>query len=339
MKLILHIGVHKTASSLIQKNLERLGSDLLERKIYYPTSEAGTISHHRIAKLLNQKHISDFKKHLSQIVTDAESNGANQILLSSEMFSLNSNTPPLPDETTSIFEEITVICYTRNQLDLLDSLYNQNVKSAVVRYKHNIEKFFHDTNFSAHYDYNNILTRWESVTCPTRIIFIPLEKSDNPTENLLTKGLNLDRSLLKHIKNEPQKATLINKSLNNSLIPSLRHLNAIKTPQPLHKYIVRQLKAKEISTNYTLISQQLAEEIQSHFAPLNIQLNKTQGYNAVTETSRHSKKVIFSESIEMDEKELTNLLTIAKRRLAKHSRTSRPRQAKLSKANERPLKK
>ena len=339
MKLIIHIGAHKTASSLIQKNLERLGTCLLERKVHYPTVQKGIISHHDMAKLLNQGKTNQLKKYLNQIIAEAKSNESNQILLSSEMFSLNQNEAPLPDEISSKFEEVTVICYTRNQLDLLDSLYNQNVKSAAVRYKHDIETFFHESKFSERYDYNSILKQWKNINSPTNVIFIPFEESDNPTKSLLTQGLNLDSSILKSIKHEAQKGPLINKSLNNSLIPLLRYSNTKETPQALHKYIVRQLKAKEIRTNYTLISQQLAKQVESHFAPLNAQLNQSQGYNAVTETSKHSKKVILNESIEVDEKELTNLLTIAKRKLSKHRNTSRSRKANLSKPNKRPLNK
>lgn len=136
-KLFLHVGLHKTGTTSLQKTFFDHRAQLAEQELLYPQTglpdSRTNWGHHDLAYSLRN---ADTAKNLWQRLRhEADASGLDRLFISSEELSLLPF-PGLPHAQpfkliAEVFEgyEIKLICYLRPQAEMITSLYNHNVKS------------------------------------------------------------------------------------------------------------------------------------------------------------------------------------------------------------------
>lgn len=129
-RLIIHAGFHKTGTSAIQRELYN-NSDLLSiNNYFYPNTEPFEAHHKLLARLLNlQAHNLEEAKNdaFRTLATFKEQASGKDVLISSEMI-CEGLKPIVFERAITVFEQVEIHFYIRNQLELFESAYNQQVK-------------------------------------------------------------------------------------------------------------------------------------------------------------------------------------------------------------------
>lgn len=158
MKIFIHIGTHKTGSTLIQNVCKKNHEALKSQGIYYPVDGYTQSGHHELAWALMRKNIAVAKKYVDDALNKAS--GCESIVFSSEEFEF------LRDfkVAKNLFPKnasIHVLCYFRRQDKYLESEYNQHVKMVSTRLSTDIFKFFMYHDFYRRFNYMAIISGWE----------------------------------------------------------------------------------------------------------------------------------------------------------------------------------
>jgi hypothetical protein len=135
--IILHVGLHKTATSALQERLRKNSGKLFENGFFYPESDPLDAHHwlvsllrvHDDGALIDPAGEEIFLARLAEQLVQAD---GRDIVISSEIFSENvsrSVVRKLPE----LFEKVTVVLYLRRQDTLLESVHNQMLKQAGFR--------------------------------------------------------------------------------------------------------------------------------------------------------------------------------------------------------------
>lgn len=166
-KIYIHIGTSKTGSSAIQNFLLTNKELLLKEGYYYPEHklDKNNISGGNASKLmtfLKDGEISEAKKEYQQLIN---CNVENIILSCESLYGI-------PKELSLIAPEARIIVYIRNQIDRIQSSYNQSVKKhqMVLSIDDWIKKIINDKNecnfshlklqeWKKYYDSENIFVR------------------------------------------------------------------------------------------------------------------------------------------------------------------------------------
>ncbi len=124
MRIIFHIGTNKTGTSAIQAFLHRNPEFLRHNGIIYPLTGRtnGEPNHHAIAIA----PVESLASIVSDIEQEAENNGVDTVILSSEMFHTVS-----PVDILDAFSnhEISTISFVRDHVSYLSSWYREEIKS------------------------------------------------------------------------------------------------------------------------------------------------------------------------------------------------------------------
>lgn len=127
--LYLHVGLHKTGTSAIQRFLRANASLLCEKGFYYPVDGLGGDAHHGLASKLRRsaplEDVADAEEWISNCERYCTAHNLS-LLISSEVFS----EPVRHDELAKIFQpfDINIIIYIRRQDHLIESVINQVLK-------------------------------------------------------------------------------------------------------------------------------------------------------------------------------------------------------------------
>jgi hypothetical protein len=156
MHFFVHIGTHKTGSSLIQKVCLKNKEKLAANGISYPSDGFSKDGHHELAWALKRNDLEEGYKILNRIKNKEPEN--NLIILSSEDFEHLRNF----ESAKKLFEGHTLeLCaYFRRQDDYLQSEYNQHVKMHRTRFSDDIFKFYMFHNFENRFNYKKIIEDW-----------------------------------------------------------------------------------------------------------------------------------------------------------------------------------
>jgi hypothetical protein len=141
MKLTLHVGLPKTATTFVQHTLSAEKARLAEAGVVYPCD---SLEHHDLPKLVEQvaagrgKYRRKLNTLLARFADEVATSGREHLLISSEYLI---ETPPaavaLLDETLHRhfpgLSEIRVLCYVREPIAFSTSFCQQVVKSAHQR--------------------------------------------------------------------------------------------------------------------------------------------------------------------------------------------------------------
>lgn len=152
MKLILHIGTHKTASTSLQHFFTLNRKALRNEGVHYPPNLNSAYVCNFLASDLAFGHTHTVHHFLHKAARDATRLGCHTVLISAESFyamtafflDLYDRRPQGLDYWTheaklvselrghcGIFDEVRIVCYLRPQDEFASSIYNQMVKSTV----------------------------------------------------------------------------------------------------------------------------------------------------------------------------------------------------------------
>jgi hypothetical protein len=151
MRLILHIGTHKTGTTALQHFLSANRKRLSDSGIYYATP-AHEFEINSIANALLADGQEKFRKFIVENLQKAERNGATTMVASSEnfyamvryltRFNADKKSAAVLAKERSLIEslrasipagvECHILCYVRRPDHYLESLYNQNVKKGAL---------------------------------------------------------------------------------------------------------------------------------------------------------------------------------------------------------------
>lgn len=199
MRLILHVGLPKTASTAIQVFAFNNSSILAAKEnLWYPTDRIGKHRHHAILSCaligpideLGKYRgvvVPDAREYLAKAVSDAAANNCHTVLLSSELF----NRATLPEThikhegcgsvadlelLKEFFSEIDIAMYVRRQDEWLESYYNQLVKDPYHGCKATIHGEYERLKLAGRLDYFQQAERWAEVFGIEHVVILPFER-------------------------------------------------------------------------------------------------------------------------------------------------------------------
>ena len=187
MKLILHIGTHKTGTTAIQRALSQNRATLLEHGYWYPMyneilkDKQQNYAHLDIAKgLMGESAVldkSDAISFLSGLYNKArEKQNIHTVIVSGETLLRGKvgagdkwgnieNFQKLLSHQVTAFSDVEVHVTLRAYIDYLESLYNEHVKATT--YSKSIMSFYHE--YSERFSYRKIVETWSENVAPVKV--------------------------------------------------------------------------------------------------------------------------------------------------------------------------
>ncbi|WP_146140413.1 hypothetical protein [Zobellella endophytica] len=157
MKIIIHIGTHKTGSTLIQKLCAQNHERLKDHGIHYPVGFFSQAGQHELAWAVKNNNHELADKLINDILHTCGS--SHTIFLSSEEFEFINDFRYLREKLQD--HSVEVVAFLRRQDKYLESEYNQHVKMFDVKFSDDIFKFFMYHNFEQRFNYHRLLHRWK----------------------------------------------------------------------------------------------------------------------------------------------------------------------------------
>lgn len=217
MKLILHIGIEKTATTTIQNYLYDNRNNFVENGTYIIRSLGQGNNRDLVSCAMNNEHFDDY--HLNKDIASSEDKIAhdistlkrleyeldkmpsniNKVVISSEQFhsrlTNDEEVFKLKSILNSYFSDIKVIVYLRPQVEVLVSLYSTIIKSGG---KINFNDFIEENpkNLVEYYDYKGLLEKWGKVFGDSNLIPKIFNKKNLKDNNIVndfcaTSGISL----------------------------------------------------------------------------------------------------------------------------------------------------
>ena len=248
MKLIIHIGTHKTGTTAIQRAFSANREKLLQHGVWYPNyfevigGEKSSYAHLDIAKgIMNERCLlsrDDSLKFLQGLHQNAKRVNANKVLLSAESFLRGregndkkiwqkiQNFQLLLKDSLSDFTDIQIVVTFRSYVDYLESLFNEHVKA--TNYEKDIFTFHEE--YAERFNYKAIVSSWEKIFGEVKVIsFQDLDK--NFLERSWTE-LVFDSEVAKIIEGT---SSLANPSWPLPLVDLKRKFNKISSKREAQK--------------------------------------------------------------------------------------------------------
>lgn len=256
MKLILHIGNHKTGSTTIQNNLLKYKNTLLNKfNILYPNTSLIRGAHHILPSvILGRKKIFSSSINISydEIINLLKQEIKNYnpkivFLSSEEFFIFNINQIKMLNKLFLLFDEIELVVYLRNQLDHIESSYKFTVLWKYSMEKNNFSTILKQSLSSDYHCYDKKLLNWKSIYPSLKITVKSFDEEirkgfiNNFFESVLNIKLNIKEE--KNNASLTRFSTLILKSLNRLEIKGKKR----------ERYI---LKLKEIEEKYPILKKE-----------------------------------------------------------------------------------
>ncbi|MGF1459633.1 MAG: hypothetical protein ACFBSG_11460 [Leptolyngbyaceae cyanobacterium] len=287
MKTIyLHIGVHKTGTTHLQRILLENQPKLQARGYYYPKTGIPSFifGHHKVAWAV--KHgdyierpfegvVIDLKGVWEGLIDEIESIDSDHIIISCEYFCLYSQEYIRELKKRLDKYHIKVILCIRKQTDFLKSLYSENVKTGCGE---SFQNFFHTRKFRC--DYAAILRDWESEIGAENIAVQRYSKHCLLKDFFCNVGLaDLEIDDLK------VSSSKTNVSLSGQLLKALRWMNALCLNvlgipyAPYRKFLLKPFQGQKTSKLFSkipsfllddeIVTPEVAKAIMDEFAACN----------------------------------------------------------------------
>lgn len=282
MKVILHIGWHKTGTSSLQTFLLNNKTVLLEHHgILFPDTGLISNAHHKLAWSLQDPLISLWAKKISfntpaeeifaLLFTECRTKNAETLLLSSEEFSLTEKFRI--SRLASILKphQVTIVAYIRRQDKYLESLYNQLIKNSFMRYHLDFDRFIENKIKEGTLNYMDYFSRWSDQFPMAEFIIRPYERDLLPQNDICHDFLiNVLHSPDHDFSFNPVEE---NESLGFRSVEFLKRMNRISIGDVRHEKVVALLKQmeKEDKQHKGLLSFKSRQMILETFNEINLQ--------------------------------------------------------------------
>jgi len=158
MKIVLHIGLHKTGSTAIQYFLTQNFLQLSRSGVRYSRvgiPKEANLGNHLLPASYEQDHTN--REEWEALRLEVETSAADTLLISSENFSLLTADAinDIADRLNAL-GDVTVIVYLRNQVDLLESMW----RTDVLHYHATDDIVAYIQNYKGRLDYDALLSDW-----------------------------------------------------------------------------------------------------------------------------------------------------------------------------------
>lgn len=247
MKIVVHIGWHKTGTTSIQQLLLRNKNVLAEEfGVLYP--EAGLLegAHHLIPWAYIGKRESPWgampvladgpRKFIDDAMAESESRSCQSIILSSEEFcTLSRQQIEMFGECMqAVFTDISIVAYIRRQDRIVESSYNMEVKWWGTRSGMSFSEYV--VGKEAYPNFWETLKNWADVFGARSLIVRHFEKKQFANEDVR-------QDFLSSIRLELPVSTFPTENANDSLGPKtlefVRLMNQLKTTRRAHDETIK----------------------------------------------------------------------------------------------------
>jgi hypothetical protein len=278
MKLLMHIGLHKTGTSAIQSFLLDNRAQLLAQGLLYPLDLEKWGNHNPLAwHLMDPRYLptqGDFYRKLStpahwQKLHEAVSESrADRVILSGEDFSLIGR----PQQLAALLEryETRVIVYLRRQDQYLQSIYNQDVKNYEFMRHERFEDFVLDHRLEEILHYDVFLERWSAAFGKENIV-VGIYDRGCLKDGLIPDFASLAGIDLRQDMRVRQEA--VNTRLSDRALEVKRMLNRLKLNEPQHRILLdalintplAQLQSASLPAEHSMMSRHRQREFLRQF--------------------------------------------------------------------------
>lgn len=191
MRVVLHIGAHKTGTSSIQATMLHSGHVLSDLGVLYPKCCWLDSAHHRLAFAMKgkadprQSDVPNLDVELAALTEALATSSARVALVSSEEFF---TTPkPAIERLAEALDghQPEIVAFVRRPDELLESAFNQRLKQVYRDYRREPTVGYHIEDFVENpesivpdIDYNRFISRWIEVFGAERVKLVPYEVAD-----------------------------------------------------------------------------------------------------------------------------------------------------------------
>lgn len=235
MKIVLHVGLHKTGTSALQQFLHQNSASLDRHGVSYYVPQPLENNHHQFA-LLFQNATKDPTQALStssQILDRASNEGCHTAIISSEIFCEYGTDVDLV-KTAFAGNDLNIIAYIRRPDETFFSAYSQLITEFRTRRTSRIDEMPEPYELC----YSKLLKPWLDSFPPGNLILCPYDFDQMLNGSLFDDflrqiGIEVDKTFDKSI---PE--TRANLSLPFSLLEFLRLSNHVAIDEATHSELV-----------------------------------------------------------------------------------------------------
>lgn len=225
MKIILHIGTHKTGTTAIQKFLLTNSESLINGGVLYPSFllDKSKNQFSYLATLIRNKKIVRVKQIFSTMKEEAIAKGCHSILISGEEFSTldDKSVTTLGKLLSELNLDVEVKLYLRNIYDFVVSAFVQINKLST-----NISKIHHlNRRLTRLVDYDGCLSRWCHAFSEDAVYVYSYDKYKNDIIAHFLDLLPLDKSIKEMLIKEANSEIYL--SINSKVDPLVSFIVSI----------------------------------------------------------------------------------------------------------------
>jgi hypothetical protein len=278
-KYWIHIGIHKTGTTFLQRFFDHHREWLLSQGFLFPktglripdqpTNPDAMSGHAKLYSLFKNPKGDNTKNLLSEFKDEIESCNAENVLISSETFSALERREICARNASTVFKDakdITLICYLRRQDYWLESFYLEVLGWRGRRETRTIRQFF-DQEAQKWLNYGTLLNAWKEALGEQALIVRSYDDA------VFEKRLLVDFLACLKIAAPPPSSSMENRPINPSLPASLsefvRAVNAFPhiSNQGKSDILLSLLNSSTSrkKENRSLIDDELWEEIAERF--------------------------------------------------------------------------
>lgn len=213
MRVLLHIGAHKTGTTSIQSTMMHSTGALTERGLLYPRCCWAFSGHHRLAYAMKgkadptTKDTPDLDRELNDLSRLLSSSNARTCLISSEeLFTAPRHAISKVAEGLGR-HDVEIVAYVRRPDDLVQSAFNQKLKQIYQNFHKDSSVGYYIDDYLespekiiADIDYNRYVSNWADVFGDSRIRLVQYESAD--AIESMCDILGVDRSMLTDVSNQ-----------------------------------------------------------------------------------------------------------------------------------------
>ena len=276
-RLVLHIGLHKTASSYVQGVLAALRDDLLAQGVLYPTTgivdkaEIGTREGAGSGQALFSRRAAQPELHARLLAELPDGGGT--VLISSEEFT-RPGPSPTPEQMLARFADfgtVEVVLVLRRQDDWIESYYKQAVDQFRNYETRSFEQYLRQTGIDL-LDFHARFDSWREAVGPDH--FHVLSYDDLPDAAAACRRLleisGVRGPLLEGLESVPVPRYDSVRAIDTL---GLRILNAHRLgDRATRTRIARSIYDAAPAGDIELVSPEVREEIQAMCAPINARI-------------------------------------------------------------------
>lgn len=244
MRVVVHIGVHKTGTSALQYFLSTNRLLLRSRGIFYEP-EPGQTNNTTLAigmRKGNAAHHEWARIRFQTLLSAATAHGCDSLLMSSEEFTGERLDMDVMQALLT-GHQVTVIAYMRSADELVTSAYNQSVREYSIRRTTpaNADPFAYDATYSLP------LEPWMKYLDPGSLILAPYDTPQLTGHTIFCDFLEMLGVNDKNHFDYTVPLHEANSSMSMPLIEHLRLFNRVPLSEATHLAIVAQLREIELN--------------------------------------------------------------------------------------------